>query len=238
MAKLSDKKITLYDLDKMSVEKRTEALKPIVEANKEQFTKLGTSLAEIANSNIFDAFKSITAFKFPILDILETIKMPELPVYEPPKVDLVNFERYEPPVTIKKSKWEREKEEREAYMTELQIQLLEAQLAIAKGSLVPQYDIATGIITFKGKTITIPLNTKLEMVCRVVLKNLANMKRKWSWDEIIEENREESENFKARQIYNAVRKINDKVAIETQTKDFLLARPFSTVQLNTSFLPK
>jgi len=36
-----------------------------------------------------------------------------------------------------------------------------------------------------GKEIEIPLNTNLEMVARVVLKNVENMKRKWSWDEIV-----------------------------------------------------
>jgi hypothetical protein len=239
MPKISNRKATLYDLDKMSVEERTEALKPIVEANKEQLSKLGTSLAEIANSNLLEAIKSFTVPKLPILDLLETIKkMPELPIYEPPQVDLVNFERYDPPVTIKKSDFELEQEAKQAYLTDLHIQLLETQLAIAKGSRVPQYDITTGLITFMGKTITIPLNTKLEMVCRVVLKNITNMKRKWSWDEIIEENREEPENFSSRQIYNATRSINEKVAIETQTKDFLIAKPFSTVQLNPNFLPK
>ncbi len=146
MPKLSDKKVTLYDLDKMSVEERAEALKPIVEANHEQFTKLGTTLAEIANSNMAEVLKTITAYKFPALDILQTIKMPELPIYEPPEVDLVNFERYDPPVTIKKSDWERQKEECEAYMTELQIQILEQQLNIIKGMQTPQYDIATGVL--------------------------------------------------------------------------------------------
>lgn len=238
MAKLSDKKITLYDLDKMSIEERTEALKPIVEANSEQLTKLGTSLGAIANSGMVEAIKSITASKFPLLDILQNIKMPELPVYKPPDVSGISFERYDPPVTIKKSKWEIEKEKREAYVTELQIQLLEQQLNIVKGMQTPQYDIATGVITFMGKKIEIPLNTNLEMVCRIVLKNSANIKRKWSWDEIIEENRENVERFTPRKIYTAIRKINEKVALETQTKNFLLAKPTSTVQLNPLFVAK
>ncbi len=104
--------------------------------------------------------------------------------------------------------------------------------------LAPQYDINTGVITFLGKKIEIPLNTNLEMVCRIVLKNLSTMKRKWSWEQIIEAYRDNPDNYKPRQIYNAVRKINDKVAIETQVKDLLLAKPFTTVQLNPKFLPK
>ena len=237
MPKLSDKKITLYDLDKMSIEKRTEALKPIFEENREQFAKLASTLVEATSFA-----KSISAIassvKLPMVDFLKDFKLPELPIYEPPNVDLVNFERYDPPVTIKKSEWELEKEAREAYRTELEIQVLEQQLNIYKGMLAPQYDINTGIIAFLGKKIEIPLNTKLEMVCRVVLKNSTNMKKRWSWDEIIEANREEPNNFTARQVYNATRSINDKVAIETQVKDFLIAKPFNTVKLNPKFLPK
>lgn len=227
MPKVSNKKIPLYNLDNTSVSEQAETN-----------TGHGTSLPEIASSGFSETIKAIIAPKSPLLDILPSLVMPKLPIYEVPQVDSYDFKRHDPPVTIKKSKWEKDKEKREAYRTELQIQLLEAQLAVAKGSQVPQYDISTGTINFMGKTIAIPLNTKMEMVCRVVLKNLSNMKRKWSWDEIIEANRENPEIFTSRQIYNAVRKINDKVAIETQFKNFLLAKPFNTVQLNPEFLPK
>lgn len=237
MPKISDKKVTLYDLDKMSVEERTEALKPIVEANRDQLTSLGTALAEMANSSLFDALKS---FSFPYENIVEKLKMPEFPVISLPQPDVshIDFTRYDPPVTIKKSEWEIEKEKREAYMTELQIQILEQQLNIVKGMQTPQYDISTGIITFMGKKIEIPLNTNLEMVCRVVLKNIANMKRKWSWDEIVEQNRESVERFTPRSIYTATRAVNDKVALETSVKDFLLAKPTTTIQLNPLFVAK
>lgn len=239
MPKLSDKKITVLDLDKLSVEERTETLKPIVEANLEPFRQLANTIAETTNFA-----KSIgiiaSSVKLPIADLVNNFqipKLPQLPVYEPPDLSDIYFERYDPPVTIKKSEWELEQESKQAYLTDLHIQLLEAQLAIAKGAQAPQYDINTGVIKFMGKEIEIPLNTNLEMVARAVLKNSTNMKRKWSWDEIVQANREFPENFTARQIYNASRSINDKVAIETQVKDFLIVKTKS-LQLNPKFLAK
>lgn len=237
MPKLSDKKLTLGQISKLSAEEQAKIFEPIIEANAEQFKQIASTLADAT-----DFTKSISSiassFKLPNLDFIKNFQLPEIPIYEPPQFDITNFERYDPPVTIKKTEQEIEQEAREAYRTELQIQVLEQQLNLYKGMLAPQYDINTGIITFLGKQITIPLNTKLEMVCRVVLKNSTNMKRKWSWDEVVEENREEPDNFTARQIYNATRSINDKVAIETQIKDLLLAKPFTTVQLNPKFLAK
>ncbi len=237
MPKLPNKKITLYDLDKLPAEERAEALEPIVKANEEQFRQIANSIAKVTD---FTKLATDVASAFKLLDFnfLKNLTVPELPVYTPPDLSGISLERYDPPVTIKKSKWEIEKEAREAYMTELQIQVLEQQLNLYKGMLAPQYDINTGVITFMGKKIEIPLNTNMEMVCRVVLKNMANMKRKWSWDEIVEENRETIEDFTHRKIYTATRAINEKVALETSVKDFLLAKPLTTVQLNPTFLAK
>ncbi|MBI2596361.1 hypothetical protein HYW46_06530 [Candidatus Daviesbacteria bacterium] len=239
--KSSDTKITIGQLSKLTAEERTKVLEPIVKANAEQFTKIASAIGEA--SNFAKTISSIaSSFRLPMIDMLENIKLPELPqipdVYSSIDTKGMSFERYDPPVVIKKSKWEIEKEAREAYRTELQIQVLEQQLNLYKGMLAPQYDINTGTITFLGKQIQIPLNTNLEMICRIVLKNLTNMKRKWSWEEIIEENRESTDNFTSRQIYTAVRSINDKVAVETQAKDLLISKPYSTVQVNPKYLAK
>lgn len=237
MPKLPNKKITLYDLDKLPAEERAEALEPIVKANEEQFRQIANAIADVTSFAKL-ATDVASAFKLPDFNFLKNFTLPELPIYTPPDLSGITLERYDPPVTIKKSKWEIEKEAREAYMTELQIQVLEQQLNLYKGMLAPQYDINTGVITFMGKKIEIPLNTNMEMVCRVVLKNMANMKRKWSWDEIVEENRESIEQFTHLKIYTATRAINEKVALETSVKDFLLAKPLKTVQLNPAFLAK
>src|SRR3989344_9407011 len=229
MPKLSNNKLTLGQIGKLSTEEQAKIFEPIVKANEAQFRQISSI---IADSTSFAKTKSAIAssFKLPNLDFINNFKLPELPIYEPMKLDISSFERYDPPVTIKKTQQEIEQEAREAYRTELQIQVLEQQLNIYKGMLAPQYDINTGIITFFGKHIAIPLNTKLEMVCRVVLKNSKNMKQRWSWEQIIEAYRENPDNYKPRQIYNAVRSINDKVAVEAQVRDFFLSKPYTTVQ--------
>lgn len=237
MSKLSDKKLTMGQLTKLSRDERLKLLEPIVKANEQQFRQIASMMSD-ATSFAKSISSIASSFKLVNFDFIKDIKLPELSIYEPTEFKISNFERYDPPITLRKTQRELELEAREAYMTELQIQVLEQQLNLYKGMLAPQYDINTGIITFLGKQIQIPLNTKLEMVCRIVLKNLTNMKRKWSWDEIVEENREEPENFTARQIYNATRSINDKVAIETQIKDLFLTKPYTSVQLNPKFLAK
>lgn len=240
--KVSDNKsITLRKLTQLSVEERVKFIEPIIQANSEQFSKLANTIAEVANfGKTFSDFA--TSIKIPIVDIFENFKVPELPqipdFYSGIDPKAISFERYDPPVTIKKSKSELELEAKQAYLTDLHIQLLETQLAIAKRAQTPQYDINIGIIKFMGKEIEIPLNTNLEMVARVVLKNVENMKRKWSWDEIVEENRDSIDLFDDRKIYIAARAINDKVAQATAIKDFLICKPTSTVQLNPVFLPK
>ena len=237
MPKLSKKKLTLGQISELSPEEQAKIFEPIVKANSEQFRQLANTLAKTAN--FAKSIGSIaSSIKIPLVDLVQSFQLPELPIYEPPELPDISFERYDPPVTIKKSKWELEQEAREAYRTELQIQVLEQQLNIYKGMLAPQYDINTGIITFLGKKIEIPLNTRLEIVCRIVLKNLNNMKRKWSWDEVVESYRSNPDDYNSRQIYIAVRSVNEKVAIETQTKDFFITKPTTTIQLNPQFLTK
>lgn len=233
--------ITIGQFQNLPAKKQAEVLKPLVEANSEQFAKIAE--AAIGASKLSQAFASSiqSAISFPIKDIFEKIKIPEFPL---PYIDNVidpsnlTFERYDPPVKISKSKWEIEKEKREAYVTELQIQVLEQQLNLVKGIQTPQYDISTGHLSFMGKVIEIPLNTNLEMVCRIVLKNVTNMSKKWSWDEIVEEARESTDNFTSTQIYTAARAVNDKVAQEVQVKDFFITKPITEIRLNLKFVPK
>jgi len=174
MPKLSDKKLTIGQISKLTTEEQAKIFEPIVKANAEQFRQIANTIADA--TSFAKSINSIaSSFKLPNLDFIKGFQLPEIPVYEPPQLDITSFERYDPPVTIKKTQREIELEAREAYMTELQIQVLEQQLNIYKGMLAPQYDISSGIITFLGRQVEIPLNTKLEMVCRVVLKNSKNM---------------------------------------------------------------
>lgn len=234
MPKLEDKKLTIGKLEELSVKERTNFLEPIVKANTEQFTKLAEGISSVVN-----LAKAFSTIKFPLYDILENLKMPQMPdMSRYFENDAYVLGRIEPQVTVTKSQKEIEIETKQAYYLDLHIQLLEQQLNLVKGMQTPQYDINTGIITFLGKKIEIPLNTNLEMVCRVVLKNLSNMKRIWSWDEIVGANKDNIDRYSPRQIYTAARSVNEKVAQETQAKDFFLCKPISTVRLNPKFLAK
>ena len=133
-----------------------------------------------------------------------------------------------------KPQWQIEKELNEAEIAQIQLRALRKQQAQAEK--LPEYDQTTGIITFMGKDIQIPLNKNPELVCRVVLKNIKNMSRKWEWEEIIEICLEPRDLFDAGKIYRASRLINDKVAQHTTVKDFFLLKPIGTVQLNPKFL--
>ena len=127
MPKLSDKKLTLGQIGKLSTEEQAKIFEPIVKANAEQFTKLASSIVE-ATSFAKSISAIASSFKLPNLDFIRDFKLPEIPIYEPPQFDITNFERYDPPVTIKRTQQELEQEAREAYRTELQIQVLEQQL--------------------------------------------------------------------------------------------------------------
>jgi len=225
MPKLSKKKVSIGQLRDLTPEEQKNIIEPIIKANQAQFAKL----ADIAKDAL--RFKDLAqSISQPFYDIANSIKLPE------PAKDTYLIGKYTPPQ--QKTKSELELEAKQSYLADLHIQLLEAQLAVAKGAQTPQYDTNTGIITFMGKAIEIPLNTNVEMVARVVLKNVENMRRKWSWDEIVEKNHESTDNFTQGKIYTAARAINEKVAKETTIKDFLVTKPIQTVRLNPDFLPK
>jgi hypothetical protein len=229
------KDITIGEIQKLPTKEQVEIFKPMVEANSKR-------IAEVFNdvSNLSETIRSIGNIKPQITNFLENIRIPELPSPEIMSPVLIEFPltKYNPPVRISKSKSQIIREKREAYMNELNIQFLEEQLHIAKGIKTPQYDINTGVITFMGKDIQIPLDSNIELVCRVVLKNLDSMSKRWSWDEIVERNRESKDNFTSTQIYTAARAITEKVAHETTVKDFLITKPINTVRLNPKFVPK
>lgn len=233
-------KITLGQLQEMSVAERTKAIEPIIKANSAQFARLAETIAEAADFTKTIRSSLVASFNSPIYEMIKNIRMPEIPdvssmMTPMPNIDLV---RYSPPVNLRKSNRDIEREEREAYMNELHIKLLEQQLNLVKGIQTPQYDISTGHLSFMGKTIEIPLNTNLEMVCRIVLKNVRNMAKRWSWEEIVEEARESTDNFTSTQIYTAARAVNDKVAQEVQVKDFFITKPITTIRLDLKFVPK
>lgn len=240
MPKLTDDKKSLGEIAKLPAEEGAVILEPYAKANLEAFK--GVLDAVQATNRFAETIRS--AINFPVLDFVKNIQLPDVSALmdlrrDPLEgIDISGLMERDKTVVVQKTEWEIEKEEKEAYLTDLNIKIAEAQLNMYKGMLAPQYDINSGIISFLGKKIQIPLNTHSEMICRVVLKNDVNMKKSWSWDRIVELNHERVEDFDYRKIYVAARLINSKVAQITQITDMLLTKPTSTVQLNPRFLAK
>lgn len=239
MPKLSDDKKSLGEIAKLPAEEGDVIFEPYVKANLDGFK--GIVEAAQTASKAAEAIRS--AVNFPLLDFVKNIQLPDMSA-------LINLQRdplegidmhalmdRDKRVVIQKSDWEIEKEEREMDLLNLQIAQLKRSQQSSSGNM-PQYDINTGVIAFAGTTINIPLNSKLELICRVVLKNEVNMRKKWSWDQIVEANRIELDGYTKRTIYMAARSINQKVALKTQIDDLLLVKPMSTVQLNPKYLTK
>jgi hypothetical protein len=226
---MNKKKVTLGQLQKLSPKKQAEIISPIIKANQEQI--LGIVNASL---DTVKALNKLGAFKIPSLGIMKNITVPNInDIVKPHRNTSLPFTP--PPLRAHKTS---KQLQREAYKTELSIELLEKQLNQAKGLQSPQYDINTGILTFMNKDIQITLNSNREMVARVVLKNTQNMEKRWSWEEIVEKNGEHLHLFTKTKIYTATHGINKQIAQETLVKDFFIAKPMSTVKLNPKFLPK
>jgi hypothetical protein len=160
-------------------------------------------------------------------------KLPELPNFEASTFDQSISLKMEGLYSIDVSSFEKEKEE--AYLRRLLMEHFEKQNEFNNNNQILQYDWKIGIIFFLGKKIRIPLNTNQEKICRVIFKNMANMKRLWSRDEIVEKWGDNPDMINWRVVYNAARELNKKVAIETKIKDLLTVKKVS-VQVNPKYL--
>lgn len=238
MPKLTDDKKSLGEIAKLPAEEGAVILEPFVRANQERLK--GVVEAVQASSRLAESIRS--AINFPLLDFVKNIQIPDMSALmelrrDPLEgIDISAIARRDKTVVVQKTAWEIKKEEREAYRTELEIQKLETDLNLARAMQTPEYDVTTGIITFIGKHIQIPLDSNLEDVCRVVLKNVKTMKTRWSWDQVFEDDNLETKKANKMKMYTAVRAINQKVLLQTQIKDFLLGKPIGTVRLNPIFL--
>lgn len=238
MPTLTDDKKSLGEIAKLPAEEGAVILEPFVKANQERFK--GVVEAVQASSKLAESIRSVV--NFPLLDFVKNIQLPDTSAltnmmrdpYE--GMNLSGLAMRDNSVVVRKTAWEIKKEQREAYRTELEIKKLEADLNLVRAMQTPEYDAATGIITFIGKHIQIPLDSNLEDVCRVVLKNVKTMKTRWSWDEVFEDDNLESNKANKMKMYTAVRAINEKVVLQTQINDFLLGKPIGTVRLNPIFL--
>lgn len=101
------------------------------------------------------------------------------------------------------------------------------------------YDNQNSILTIKEKSIPLSPDSNQDYLLRVLFGNPKELFRKWSWDEIVEDHfwgdKEVTEDKNMwKKIYNAACEINKKVQEKIGIKDFLITKPVSTVQINSS----
>ena len=95
-------------------------------------------------------------------------------------------------------------------------------LEIKKIKFIPQ----SSTLNINGIPIRIGVNNNQEEICRVLFKNVSSVKKSWSLDEFAEElgygyDEYDIKKFEDK-IYQAVRRLNDKVAKETGIKTFVI----------------
>ena len=115
---------------------------------------------------------------------------------------------------------------------------LEERIITEENKIKSHFNPYTTEIGLVGKSIKIPPNTNQFYLCKTIFKNGVSKKKKWTWDEILEDWGErdiKTEKSYWRKVYSAAREVNQKVAVETSLKDFFLTSTL-TVQLNPKFI--
>jgi hypothetical protein len=88
------------------------------------------------------------------------------------------------------------------------------------------YNDDRGILKIKGESVKFTLDKKMANMLKALFSG--DIKKEWSWDEIIESWGESIEDYgskyqAAEQIYNIGKNINKRVAADTSNKNFLVA---------------
>lgn len=122
----------------------------------------------------------------------------------------------------------------EAEIRQLQLEYYKRQLALNQIEL-PEYDPEACVVSFMGKDIQIPKDSKQSDLCRIILEDVVAMKKRWQWDEIAEQWERDFDESYSKKVYTAAKSVNDKVAIETTIKNFFIVN-MSSVQLNPKFI--
>lgn len=155
---------------------------------------------------------------------LSTI-LPELPSFElphPPKFNeswLDNLDK---------------KNEEEDEIRNLQLQILRKKIDNAKPQ-PPKYNKKTAVLTFAERNIQIPLNTKEETLCKIILNNKQSMQKQWSWDEIVEYWGNTPDEKQRYVVYRAAKRVRDNVAKKTGISDFFLITT-QTIQVHPLYI--
>ncbi len=159
-------------------------------------------------------------------DQIRTIKLPELSFPE------VNGE-----VFVVGHDYNKDREEAE--IRRLMLEQLKSQKPEFDS---PDFDAGRSILKFAGKEVVIDKAkaNRQHLLCKSIFKNMASMRKVWSWDELVEDWGDSKKIYGKngwRKVYGPANEINDKVAIETGIKD-LLEVTTKTVCVNLLYLRK
>lgn len=185
---------------------------------KKSVEEVGKSLSDTLSS----AAKSIQSFKIPDFNF----KIPS--IYD--DISILHDDEHWEQVAESIGKKNRE----EAEIRRLQLEVLRKQINDTTPKN-PLYNIKTSVLTFAGTNIQIPLNTKQESLCKVILKSREAMEKQWSWDEICEEWENEPDENQRGIIYRAGKRVRDLVARKTGIPDFLIVTT-KTIQVHPLYL--
>lgn len=120
------------------------------------------------------------------------------------------------------------------------------KLQVLPNNFHTRFDADTNILWIGDICIEIPLDSNQQYLCLTILKNDKTKKKKWDFDEILEE--WENKGYKKGKIkfdkdnkerwrkpYSAAKEINTRVATKTGIIDFFITPSIKTIHLNSKF---
>ncbi len=104
------------------------------------------------------------------------------------------------------------------------------------------YDPTSACFKFANISVPLPSQRNEDYLCRVIFRNDKSLKKQWLWDDILKATKDllvsRSKNPHTepwRPVYNAARKINDRLE-KIGIGDLFLCKPITTIQVNPKYL--
>lgn len=137
--------------------------------------------------------------------------------------------------------------ELQQYKAKKEIELLEkgvrpkVSLKIASSRNV--YDSKASSLILAGETIILPRDRNEDYLCKVIFANDKNMRRDWSWDNVIRASKSRivsrsvnSNKEPWRPVYHAAKSLNERIQKSTGIIEFFLMKPITTLKINPRYL--
>ncbi|MBN1915878.1 hypothetical protein JW796_02685 [Candidatus Dojkabacteria bacterium] len=118
----------------------------------------------------------------------------------------------------------------------IELKEMKENLRRSKRKSIPKYYPDIPALLLQNELIRdFPSDSLENKLLKVILKDTESMKKEWSWDEIVEEWGESTENIDNKVVYRAGKRVNEKVAKKTDVKKFLIVKT-KTIQVNPSLV--